>query len=158
MSAYLGIDPGISGALALMVQAPKWDIQVLDFPLLEVNGRKRIDMHGLLRQLRTWAMLHDIRAAVVEDVGAMPGQASMFPFGFSCGVGQMAVVAAEIPLRLVTPQKWKKHYGLKGGKDNKDQSRLLASRMFPTHAHLWARKKDDGRAEAVLLANYGGLQ
>ena len=158
MSAIIGIDPGISGALALVTQAPKWNIEVVDIPTLEVNGRRRVDMHGLLRQLRTWAMLADVRSAWIEDVGAMPGQASMFPFGFACGAAQMAIVAAELPLMLATPQKWKKHYGLKGGKDNKDQSRLLASRMFPTHAHLWARKKDDGRAEAVLLANYGGLQ
>lgn len=158
MSAYVGIDPGISGALALLVHAPKYDIHVVDAPTLEVNGRRRIDLHGFLHQLRTWAMVYDIRRVMIEDVGAMPGQAFMFPFGFACGAAHMAVVAAELPLYLVTPQKWKKHYGLKGGKDNKDASRLLASRMFPTHAPLWARKKDDGRAEAVLLANYGGLQ
>jgi Holliday junction resolvasome RuvABC endonuclease subunit len=158
MSAFIGIDPGIHGALAILTNAPKYDIQVIDMPTLEINGRNRVDMHTLLRVLKTWVMVYDIQGVLIEDVGAMPGQASMFPFGFACGVAQMAVVAAELPLRLVTPAKWKKHYGLKGGKENKDQSRLLASRMFPTHAHQWARKKDDGRAEAVLLANYGGTQ
>ena len=63
-----------------------------------------------------------------------------------------------MPMRLVTPQTWKKVYGLKGGKENKDMSRQKASQLFPTYANLWARKKDDGRAEAVLLAHYGSTR
>jgi hypothetical protein len=46
-------------------------------------------------------------------------------------------------------------YGIPGGRENKDASRQKASMLFPKFAHLWARKKDDGRAEAVLLAHYG---
>lgn len=155
-AAYVGIDPGLSGALAIVEPVPAV-VQVFDMPTLEINGRNRLDMHALLALLREWNMLHDIKGVLVEDVGAMPGQAFMFPFGFACGAAQMAVTAVQLPLRLVTPQKWKKHYGLRGGKENKDQSRLLASRLFPAHAAKWARKKDDGRAEAVLLANYGAL-
>jgi crossover junction endodeoxyribonuclease RuvC len=58
-------------------------------------------------------------------------------------------------MTLVVPQVWKKAYGIPGGRENKDMARQKASMLFPKYAHLWARKKDDGRAEAVLLAHYG---
>jgi crossover junction endodeoxyribonuclease RuvC len=53
---------------------------------------------------------------------------------------------------LVKPQKWKKHFSL--DKD-KDKSRALANRRFPDNHQDFARKKDDGRAEAALIALYG---
>jgi hypothetical protein len=157
MSAFLGIDPGAGGALALYVQAPKYDIVVLDMPVHEVNGKRRIDLHGIQRVVASWEMQFGITLAIVENVGAMPGQSpnGMFWFGYAACAAQSAVVAAGVPMKLVTPQTWKKHYGLAGGPENKDQARQLASRAFPSHAHLWARKKDDGRAEAVLMAAYG---
>ena len=40
------------------------------------------------------------------------------------------------------------------GKD-KDASRLRAIQLFPVVANRLDRKKDDGRAEALLLAEYG---
>jgi len=49
----------------------------------------------------------------------------------------------------VTPAKWKKHFGLSS---EKEQSRAMASKMFPEAAlHL---KKHHDRAEALLLARY----
>jgi hypothetical protein len=88
----------------------------------------------------------------------MPGQAPMFPFGFACGAVQTAIVAADIPLRLVTPQVWKKHYGLQGGRRTRTRAGSGRASCFPQHAFLWPLKKHDGRAEAVLLANYGRIQ
>lgn len=157
---YIGVDPGAGGALALLrhLHTDTVQIQVEDMPTHEINGKRRIDLHALVRQFRQWAMVYANVQALVENVGAMPGQASMFPFGFACGAVQTAIVAADIPLRLVTPQVWKKHYQLQGGQENKDQSRQRASQLFPQHAHLWPLKKHDGRAEAVLLANYGRIQ
>lgn len=164
-AAYIGVDPGAGGALALYSPAA-YDMGVsaaldaVDVPTHEINGKRRVDMHALLRQLRHWGDLWDIRGALVENVGAMPGQSpnGMFHFGFACGTIQMAVVAAGLPLRLVTPQVWKKRYGLTGGRENKDMSRQRASQLFPSHVRLWTRKKDDGRAEASLLAHYGAQQ
>lgn len=152
--ASVGVDPGAGGALALLVADT---LAVVDMPVHEINGKRRIDLHALYRQLRDWDAVYGVDRVLVENVGAMPGQSpnGMFHFGFACGAAQMAAVAAGLPLRLVTPQVWKKHYGLVGGRENKDQARQKASQLFPQYAHLWARKKDDGRAEAVLLAHYG---
>jgi hypothetical protein len=61
-------------------------------------------------------------------------------------------LAEQVPLHLVTPGKWKKHFQLTS---DKEQSRELAIRLFPGSAFQFNRKKHHGRAEAALLARYG---
>lgn len=156
----LGADPGAGGALALYrpdVPTGAPSILVVDMPTHEIRGKRRIDLYALATQIREWDALLGITHAVVEQVGAMPGQSpnGMFAFGFSAGALQMAVASAGIPMTLVVPQVWKKVYGIPGGRENKDMARQKASQIFPAYADRWARKKDDGRAEAVLLAHYG---
>ena len=163
--AILGADPGAGGALALFVRSEREfkpgdvDIQLLvvDTPVYVMNGKRRIDIYALGRLVREWDAQHGIGHAIVENVGAMPGQSpnGMFAFVFSAGALQMAVASAGIPMTLVVPQVWKKTYGIPGGRENKDFARQKASMIFPAFAHLWERKKDDGRAEAALLAHYG---
>jgi crossover junction endodeoxyribonuclease RuvC len=86
----------------------------------------------------------------------MPAQGvtSAFNFGFAAGALQGLVAGNAIPMHLVAPLTWKRHYKLSA---DKDASRRRASQLFPAHSHLWARAKDDGRAEAVLLAYYGSM-
>jgi len=150
---FIGIDPGLSGAIALF--DPNGEIRVLDMPTFEitVNGKKKrqIDMHQLASIAKDFGGVAD--AAIIEQVSAMPkqGVTSMFNFGFAAGAAHMAIVACGIPLSTVTSMKWKKALGLSR---DKDASRRLASRKFPKHAHLWPLVKHDGRAEAVLLAYY----
>ena len=63
------------------------------------------------------------------------------------------VVAANfIPLTMVAPLKWKRALGVPADKDG---ARARASQLLPAHAGLWCRVKDDGRAEAALIAYYG---
>jgi len=92
--------------------------------------------------------------AFIEQVAAMRGQgvSSMFRFGETYGATQMAVAAHKIPIQYVTPAKWKSHFRL-----NRDKgvSRGLATQRFPDCADLFKRVKDDGRAEAALIALYG---
>ena len=92
--------------------------------------------------------------AVLEQVSAMPGQSAPATFRFGQGYGaiEMALAAHQIPVKYVTPSVWKKHFKL--SKD-KGASRGLATRHFPQHADAFARVKDDGRAEAALIALYG---
>jgi crossover junction endodeoxyribonuclease RuvC len=76
----------------------------------------------------------------------------MFRFGQQLGALEMAVAAKGHELRWVTPAKWKAHFGLVA---DKGVARGLAIQRFPQHAKLFARAKDDGRAEAALIALYG---
>jgi crossover junction endodeoxyribonuclease RuvC len=41
------------------------------------------------------------------------------------------------------------------GVADKDAARMRACQLFPSAANMLERKKDDGRAEALLIAEYG---
>lgn len=138
----LGIDPGKTGALAAL--HPDGSLAwVHDMPD-PISGALLADMlEG-----------EGIAGAFVEFQVGRPGQSSsaMFTFGTGYGVVLGVLGALRIPHTLVTAGKWKKSAGL--GKD-KNASRALAVRLWPDHAASFARVKDDGRAEAALIARHG---
>lgn len=156
---WIGADPGASGALALLCGSDMLSSveEVVDMPYHEIDGKKRLDFWRLAAIIGAWTSLHTINGATVERVNAMPDQGvvSSFNFGGCFYAIQQALASASVPITLVSPVTWKAIYGLRGGRENKDMSRQKASQFYPASAHLWARKKDDGRAEAVLLARYG---
>lgn len=141
----LAIDPGVSGAVAFFFPERADLVSVEDMPQADGN----VDAVTLARRIDQ--MRPDV--AFVEHVGSMPGQgvASTFKFGASFGAAVGIVAALKIPLHLVRPQKWKKHFGLSS---DKERSRALALRLWPS-SEAFARKKDEGRAEAALIARYG---
>ena len=146
----IGVDPGVSGAIAA------WDgstLRVFDTPTLEIkkNGKNRnvIDLHELARLVKD---LQPVDKVYMELVGAMPGQAGMFTFGDAFGVVRGIFAAYFTPIEYVSPMRWKRRMAVLGGKDG---SLAKAKQLLPAYAGLFARKKDDGRAEATLLALYG---
>ena len=158
MMYVLGIDPGLKGALCFW--EPDSDLlEMFDAPVFDVkrNGKARaeIDRYQLGRLVATRAA--HTRLAVIEHVSSMPKQgiASAFTFGKVAGMFEMAVAAAQIPLLDVAPAAWKRALRLTA---DKDATRKAASNLAPRHAHLWSRSKDDGRAEAFLLARYGAMR
>jgi crossover junction endodeoxyribonuclease RuvC len=159
MSRYvLGIDPGLKGALCFW--APDDDlIEIFDAPVFNVqrNGKARAELDRYQLGRIVAARAAHTKLAVIEHVSSMPKQgiASAFTFGKVAGMFEMACAAAQIPLLDVAPAAWKR--ALKLGAD-KDACRRAASNLAPQHAHLWSRAKDDGRAEAFLLARYGATR
>ena len=103
-TCYLGIDPGLSGAIAIY-NPENGDLDVYDMPThaITVNGKKKnqIDLYQLGNLIDT--LKHKVKLAVVERVSSMPGQgvASVFSFGFSAGVAQGVLAANLIPMVLV---------------------------------------------------------
>ena len=162
--AYIGADPGMGGALAIYQPGPPVTLEVVDMPALLIDGKRRMDFWKLTALLDAWRSSYHIGLVGIERVHAMPlrgagGQIrqspnGLFEFGFAAGALQQAVVSAGLTMVLIPPATWKAVYGLRGGRENKDMSRQKANQMFPGYAHKWERKKDDGRAEAVLLAHY----
>jgi crossover junction endodeoxyribonuclease RuvC len=147
-----GIDPGLSGAIALLNPTTR-SVDLFDMPLVaQKSGREVTDIHNLGRLLMP--MGHGPEIAILEQVGAMPkqGVVSMFRFGQNYGALQMALAGHGYDTHDVTPQKWKKHFGLKS---DGDASRGLAIQRFPYLAGHLDRKMDHNRAEAVLIALYG---
>ena len=76
----------------------------------------------------------------------------MFRFGQAYGSILGVIGALAIPVRHVSPAKWKKALGLN---NDGETSRARAIETWPTQAELFARKRDHNRAEAGLLALYG---
>lgn len=149
----LGIDPGLHGAVALL----DGDRVLLleDLPTVQFSeGRikNRLDAAGLARMLAPFA--GEVFMAIVEKVGARPGEAASgaFSFGYSSGCIAGVLAALNIPTTTVQPAVWKKALCL--GSD-KDLSRSRALELFPSQAGKLARKKDHDRAESLLLAEWG---
>jgi len=154
MSFVIGIDPGINGAIAIFRNGVL--MSIVDMPTLEVNSGKTKKRHisavGLRDILEMYILeLYPTTHVVTEKVGAMPGQGvvSMFNFGRSAGIIEGVVAALRMPHTYVTPQTWTKAVGRAAGKD---ASRIRAMELFPSKADLFKRAKDDGRADAALIA------
>lgn len=145
MTCILGIDPGISGAMAFYFPAAPDRVSAEDVPT--VNGT----ISGALLFDRIQQMKPDM--AIIELVGAMPGQgvSSMFKFGRAFGTVIGIVQAAGIQLHFVTPGKWKRHFSLNA---DKECARELAQRIFSKTPEHFSLKKHHGRAEAALIALY----
>ena len=143
----VGIDPGLSGAVALLTDTGAL-VDAYDLPVLgkHINVAELATYEG-------WRTNPAGFRAVIEQVASRPGQSSVATFTFGHGVGSVEGMFATlgIPLTRVTPAKWKKHFGL--GKDKPD-SRRKATDLWPDKASLFARVKDDGRAEAALIARW----
>lgn len=150
--AYIGIDPGLSGALALLCDKL---VIVEDMPVRVEDGKRKLHHYQLAALLARWMSSYPIGRVTVERVHAMPGQGVTSSFNFGYAYGSVVQACALLQVAFVHPATWKAIYGLRGGRENKSLSRDKASELFPEFAALWARAKDDGRAEAVLLADYG---
>jgi crossover junction endodeoxyribonuclease RuvC len=147
-----GIDPGYSGAITLYWPATGV-IEIHDMPTLtNAKGKQVLNQRAILDILEPEG--DGPRTAFIEHVSAMPNQGvtSVFRFGEQYGQLQMALAATQTPYQLITPAVWKRHFGLTR---DKGVSRGLAMQRFPAYADKFKRVKDDGRAEATLIALYG---
>ena len=154
VSLRLGIDPGQTGAIAAFDGTRI--VGLIDMPTMT-------RLHGSGRQVDPYTLATEVldlcagrnATAVIEAVSAMPGQgvSSMFRFGESVGVVLGVLGALQMPVRWVTPQRWKKAAGIVG--KDKDAARSLAIQLHPEVAEMLKRKKDVGRADAALIARFG---
>lgn len=154
----VGIDPGISGALAVYDTAAASD--VIDLPTIGEGPSEMLDAKIILRQILVWCP--DL--IVIERAMAMPrqkdgeahsmGAASAFKFGKGFGQIIGAVQVSGTPWIMVMPGVWKKFFRL--SKD-KEIARQLALQKFPDLHEKMRFKYQHQRAEALLIAMYGSL-
>ena len=152
----VGIDPGLSGALAVMDPRQPAAVEVIDVPVHVLERGKvkcDVDIAGLVGLLT----LRPIAHAFVEAVNAMPGQGvvSMFSFGKVFGIILGILGALGVPTTLAAPVSWKRALQVPKGKH---AARARASQLFPAAACQWRLSKHDGRAEAALIALFGARQ
>ncbi len=161
MEYRIGIDPGITGAMALLEYNGEWPtlVEVTDMPVMTLTGKKQqVNAVEVANKLRHWLespifTTTQYPVVFLEHVQAMPdqGTVSMFNFGMGFGMLQGVVAAMKLPMVLVRPNIWKKRAALLH--TEKDAARTKAQQMFPK-ADL-GRKKDIGRADAILIAVFG---
>lgn len=141
----MGIDPGVSGALAYIGTRCE-SFYAQDLPVI-AGDLSAGQLFEIVRKANP-----DV--CVVERVNAFPGQgvSSVWRFGRAYGAILAVLACASIKTELVTPTVWKKAMGLPG--KDKEKARELALRLFPNAEPLLRYKKDHGKAEALLIAEY----
>lgn len=158
-TVYVGIDPGITGAVVTLEDG---ELQFFDAPVISDGKHNRIDPEGcgaLLRKID--AERGDNRLVVaIEKAGSFSpegrkqGSVSMFGYGRGYGIWIGALAALEIGFAEVAPQTWKREV-MRGAPKEKDASRTVARRLWPDQTEeSLSRKKDHGRADAALIAEY----
>lgn len=176
----IGIDPGLDGAVAMLHD--DGEVEFHDAPTVTVQGAKRqsrkYDVDEMVSIIHAAASSLDTTThragflVVIEYQQAMPSargkrgaegggeseqprQGSLASFGVGYGYGLWIgiVKAQQLPLEIVHPSSWKAKMMKDFGK-GKDASILRAKNLSPTAADRLKRKKDHGRAEALLLCHY----
>jgi len=160
---YIGIDPGKSGAVAIINEDKS--VQIFDTPTTKIetnqktkSGNKKkknlyleSEMVNLLKQFQG----KNVHIAL-EKVHSMPGQgvSSMFSMGEGYGLWRGIMSAFQLSYTLITPQSWKKEM-LHGLGKEKSISCYRAKQLFP-NVELYTKngRALDGRGDALLLAEY----
>lgn len=148
MRIYIGVDVGVTGAMAVMDDSANI-LFVSDTPTV-------LTLKSGLE--KTVSQVDCNPVAAVEKVGAMPGQGvvSMFNFGYMAGAVNALLVCLAIPHILVTPRQWQANIipPKLAPKQRKELSIDKAIAIYPNAWKYLNRKKDHGRADAMHLANY----
>jgi len=171
----IGVDPGLTGALAVFIDGKF--CRVHDMPVKQKGKSRRVrslktgnmrtvvkyevdgfslgdTLHRIIRDLESFP---EDCFVFIEQVNARPDQgvSSMFSFGDSFGVarGICEYLFGNSNVYRVRPQDWKKSTGLSGL--DKDAARWLARGLYPDSREFLERKKDSGRADAIMIAHHG---
>jgi len=152
MTAFIGIDPGLHGALA----AIRSDGARLAHRAMPVAGGE-IDCLELRDWIGDLSFTRSVYVAV-EKVHSMPKQGVASTFKFGCGYGMIRGVCAACgwSITLVTPQAWKREV-LKGySKSDKRGAIQFCKSRWPTLnlVQPGCRKPHDGIADAYCLAEW----
>jgi crossover junction endodeoxyribonuclease RuvC len=151
----LGVDIGVTGAVAVVDKSGEL-VGVFDMPTLNDGPAGRRSINAVL--LSEIVAKSHATNVFVEHVGARPGEGAVgaFAFGRARGVCEGVLASLNIPVLFLTSPTWKRIIGIAPGREGaKDAARSEAIRRWPSHAGLFARVKDDGRAESALIAIAG---
>ena len=136
--AYLGIDPGKAGGIALV-----WD-DAQKYEAWKIPESERDLWDILNNHVRQYTLF-----AMIEKVHSSPqmGVRSAFSFGRSYGTLRGMLIALELPFDEVSPVKWQTRQGCRTGGD-KNISKAKAQQLFPN------LKIKHAIADSLLIADY----
>ena len=149
-----GIDPGLSGAIAVLENEVVLDI--IELPVMSEGKKNKRQLNSAQLSQYMSKNVENIHktSVVVEQVNAMPGQGvtSMFNFGQTFGAIKGISATLKLPIYFVRPSKWKKHFDLINS--SKDASRTKAIEIYPSLAEKLSKKKDVNKSDAILIARF----
>lgn len=149
---YIGIDPGVSGAITVLNHRAELLLNAY-LPVRVGNRNKKVlDVTRFDEFLIKYHQPNLIVRVLIEDVWGMPtmGSNSSFSFGHMAGSLVAVLIYNEFPYEFVTPNKWKKHFGLI--KSPKSGSIDRVREYYPDIA--FSKKKDHNLADSILIARY----
>lgn len=146
----LGIDPGLSGGLALIESGARPCLLACrDVPTAGEKAKRRVLVPAVLSFIGNKVPDH----AFIERAQAMPeqGSSSGFIYGRAVGALEACIAGMQIPWTVIEAVAWKKSNGLiKRGKEDSRQRAIMlfGDEFFPLKLH-------HNRAEAALIAWHG---
>lgn len=157
---HIAIDPGVTGAIAWYdpdLAYLRTEHLPTKWKMVNKKRRQTVDYMTLWRTLSPWdnpTMAIPV-TWVIEEPHGMPGAGavSQFNFGATCGALWLMMdllAAPKVSVRL-NPSVWKRAMGCPS---DKNRARALAMELFPQHKDQFSQGRDDGRAEAALMAYY----
>lgn len=148
----IGIDPGFTGAIAFLYLKGNHLI-CKDLPIHKFMYRNEVNGKALTKLIKRFSEQGNIKCVAIEDVHPMPGQGivSTSRFLYNAGILLGICNALDLDVLKVKPVVWKSALNLSS---DKAKSLTLAKKLFPSYKHYFQRAKDDGRAEAALIAYY----
>lgn len=161
---YAGIDPGFTGALAL-INAAGTSVRVWDMPTTGKGKQREIDLDGLWRVFGTFKKFPDCVLGI-EWPTTRPGEGAERSerFGRGKGVLEAFAFARRLPYHKIAPNLWKGRLGLPG-KEDREANRKgyeLLLRYYPDQAPSLLRGPQggylSGRIDAVAIAHFLRVQ
>ena len=158
-SVCIGVDPGVSGALAFLACDTGLVIEVADMPLYEGPHDREVDTRALGELLNKY----HARSITIEDVWGRPGNSAKSLTTFCKAYGALlgTLWYCRLPFVRVTPQKWQGPMfalaGLTEQHDTKLSSVFAAGYLHPEAQLIRGkgRKPDHNRSDSVLIARFG---
>jgi len=146
----MGIDPGFSGALAVLDDDLNLEF-VMDMPIIMVGKKRELDESKLSTIFSRWRLrpmtIGIEKSQTMPNQGIVSSGRYMASYGFLRGL----CVGNGLPYHLIRPQSWKKAMMPDMGKD-KGASIQKVTQLYP-ELRL-TRVKDHGIADAILIARY----
>lgn len=167
MYRFIGIDPGVTGAMAILTLPEKpgekaeCSITSIETPFIgkhEVWKPPLIEMYVEVLRSEIDTFGRENLVITVEKVHGMPGDSvvSVFRLGVCFGQIISLLTLLDLDYMYATPKVWKHYYMLDS---DKQKSIDLALRLFPDadlrSPYRRTKAPDHNRAEALLIALYG---
>jgi hypothetical protein len=143
--AFLGIDPGIKGGLAV-VHERGYVLELTKMPQTERDVWEWVSMAS-----------HISSYAMIENVHSMPEQGIVGAFTFGRGYGglRMGLIAAGIPFEEITPQSWVKGIGITKRNSKTESKTVWKNRLKARAQQLFPGIKITlFTSDAILIAEY----